>query len=155
MGQTLDIASAETETLRVDPKVAPFRIRFPQRHGTCIVKKPSVVCLANPLSRAGAPYVGLEGPVAICPEGPLFVFLGPVTRQTPWRPFMWVVIAALIQLIPPPVVVCSISSVLTYVLCWSLPSKCTSHATLGVKQATIIPPQTGCGLSSAVSMQWK
>lgn len=112
MGQRLDTANAETETLRVDPKVAPFCVRLPQRHGACTIKKPSVVCLADSLSRAGAPYVGLEGPVAICPERPLFVFLSPVTRQTPWRPFVWMIIAALIQLIPPPVVICSVSQVL-------------------------------------------
>lgn len=98
----------QPEALRVYPEVTSFAVRLPDRNVTCIVEEPPIICSADPLSRAGAPYVGLEGPVAICPERPLFIFLAPMTWQTSWRPFMRMVIHALVELISPPVMICRI-----------------------------------------------
>lgn len=101
--------TARTETLRVNPKVSAFGVWFPDRHVACIIKVAPIIRFADPLRCAWAAYVGLEGPVAICPQGPLLIFLSPVTWQASWCPFMWMVIHALIQLISPPVMICTVS----------------------------------------------
>ena len=96
----------EDDDSRVDPKVATFGLWLPYRHVTSITEEPSIICFADPLSRARTSYVGLEGPVAIYPERPFFIFLGPMTRQTSWGPLMWMIVHALVQLISPPVMIC-------------------------------------------------
>jgi len=101
--------TVRTGTLRVNPEVSAFGVWFPDRHVACIIKVAPIICFADPLSCAGAAYVGLEGPVAICPQRPFLIFLSPVTWQASWRPFMWMVIHALIQLISPPVMICTVS----------------------------------------------
>lgn len=98
-----------TKTLRVHPEVIS-RKWFPDRHVACIIEEAPIIRFADPLSGARAAYVGLERPVAIRPKRPFLVFLSPVTWQTSWRPFMWMVIHALIQLISPPVMICTVSS---------------------------------------------
>ena len=98
-----------TETLRVNPEVSAFGVWFPDRHVACIIEVAPIIRFADPLSCARAAYVGLEGPVAICPKRPFLVFLSPVTWQASRRPFMWMVIHALIQLISPPIMICTVS----------------------------------------------
>ncbi len=98
-----------TETLRVNPEVSAFGVWFPDRHVACIIKVAPIIRFADPLSCAGAAYVGLEGPVAICPKRSFLIFLSPVTWQASWRPFMRMIIHALIQLISPPIMVCKVS----------------------------------------------
>lgn len=102
----------QQQCLRVHSEVSPFIVWLPKRHFTGIAKKLPIVCLADPLSCARAPYVGLEGPVPICPQGPFLVFLVPVARQAPWGSLMGVIVHALILFIPPPVVVCTASHAL-------------------------------------------
>ena len=104
------------ETLRVNPEVSAFGVWFPDRHVACIIKVAPIIRFADPLSCAGAAYVGLEGPVAICPQRPFLIFLSPVTWQASWRPFMWMVIHALIQLISPPVMICTVSFCQSWVM---------------------------------------
>jgi len=71
--------TVDTETLRVNPEVSAFGVWFPDRHFACIIEVAPIIRFADPLSCAGAAYVGLEGPVAICPQRPFLVFLSPVT----------------------------------------------------------------------------
>ncbi len=104
------------ETLRVNPEVSAFGVWFPDRHVACIIKVAPIIRFADPLSCAGAAYVGLEGPVAIYPKRPFLIFLSPVTWQASWRPFMWMVIHALIQLISPPVMICTVSFCQSWVM---------------------------------------
>lgn len=94
---------------RVDSEVTSFAVRLPKRHLTSISKEFPIISLADALSCARAPYVGLEGPVAICPQRPFLIFLVPVTWQTPWRPFMGVVVHALVLLVSPPIMICTVS----------------------------------------------
>lgn len=62
------------------------------RHVALLVEQPPAVKLADVFSSARAGGIALEGLVAVFPEGPFFIFRGPVAGQAAGGLLMGVVV---------------------------------------------------------------